>query len=134
MDKSGLSVELQLPKRWRVHNVFHTSSLLEPCRDPTNGLHSPPVDITKRKGPDKSVLDKSSVEHKIGYNVDGQRAYEGFFNVDEIMGSQYNIKKVLYLIKWEEGILTSPNGLRSLLGIWRGSLFNSIKGACSRIQ
>ena len=24
LDRSGMSVELELPKRWRVHNVFHT--------------------------------------------------------------------------------------------------------------
>ena len=29
VDRSGMSVELELPKRGRVHNVFHTS-LLEP--------------------------------------------------------------------------------------------------------
>ena len=62
--------------------------------------------ITERKvdnKADKSFIDRSGVEHKIGYDMDGQRVYEGSFNVDEIMGSQYNTKKkkVLYLIKWE---------------------------------
>ena len=27
VDRSGMSVELELPKHWRVHNVFHTSML-----------------------------------------------------------------------------------------------------------
>ena len=60
--------------------------------------------ITERivdKRADMSFIDRSGVEHEIGYDVDGQRVYEGSFNVDEIMGSQYNSKKkkVLYLIK-----------------------------------
>ena len=29
--QGGQSVELELPQRWRVHNVFHTS-LIEPYR------------------------------------------------------------------------------------------------------
>ena len=29
VDRSGMSVELELPKCWHVHNMFHTS-LLEP--------------------------------------------------------------------------------------------------------
>ena len=93
----GMSVELEFPQRWRVHNVFHTS-LLEPYRSSTRGLRDKlePVAITKRridKRADKSFIDKSGVEHKIGYEVDGERVYEGFFNVDEIMGSQYSTKK-----------------------------------------
>ena len=57
--------------------------------------------ITERKA-DKSFIDRSGVEHEIGYDVNGQTVYEGFPNIDEIMGSQYNTKKkVLYLIKWE---------------------------------
>src|SRR6266699_1111101 len=41
VDKSGMSVELELPKRWRVHNVFHTS-LLEPYRSSVKGLRDEP--------------------------------------------------------------------------------------------
>ena len=103
-----MSVELpvELPQRWRVHNVFHTS-LLEPYRSSTRGLRDElePIAITERidKCADISFIDKSRVEHEIGYDVDGRRVYTGFFNVDEIMGSQYSTKKkkVLYLIKWE---------------------------------
>ena len=78
---SGLSVELELPKRWPVHNVFHTS-LLEPHRESTKGLHPPPTAITergidKRCKPNKSFIDLSGIEHEIGYDVDGQRVYEG---------------------------------------------------------
>ena len=90
--------------------LFRSTSLLEPYRSSAKGLHPPPVTITERKvnksgagKPGKSFIDKSGVEHEIGYDVDGQRVYEGTFNIDEIMGSQYNTKKkkVLYLIKWE---------------------------------
>ena len=77
----GMSVELKLPQRWRVHNVFHTSPL-GPYRS-TRGLRDKlePVAITERridKRADKSFIDKSGDEHKIGYNVDGRRVYEGF--------------------------------------------------------
>ena len=82
--------------------------LLEPYRSSTKALRDAlePVAITEKridKRADKSFIDKSGVEHEIGYDVDGQRVYEVIFNVDEIMGSQYstNKKKVLYLIKWE---------------------------------
>ena len=85
--------------------MFHIS-LLEPYRESSKGFHPPPVAITERKvdkscKPDKSFIDNSGTEHEVRYDVDGQRVYGGFFNVDEIMGSQYNTKKVLYLIKWE---------------------------------
>ena len=101
-------MELELPKQWRDHNlnVFHTS-LLEPYHSSAKGLHLLPVAITERRSgagkPSKNFIHKSGVEHKVGYDVDGQRVYEGTFNTDEIMGSQYNTqeKKVLYLIMWE---------------------------------
>ena len=47
VDRSGMSVELELPKRWRVHNVFH-SSLSESYRASAKGLHPPPVAVTDR--------------------------------------------------------------------------------------
>ena len=68
-------------------------------------LRPPSTAITERKvgrrcKSDKSFIDRSGVKHEVGYGVDGQRICEGFFNVNEIIGSQYDIKKkVLYLIK-----------------------------------
>ena len=94
VDRSGMSVELELAKRCRVHNVFHTS-LLEPYRASTKGLHLTPVAVT-----DRSYVDRFGMEHKVGYDVDGQQVLEDF-EVEEIMGSKYSTgrKKELYLIK-----------------------------------
>ena len=96
VDRSGMSVELELPKRWRVHNVFHTS-LLEPYRSSVKGLRDEPIAVT-----DARYVDRFGVEHEVGYDVDGQQVLEDF-EVEEIMGSHYNAdnKKVLYLIKWK---------------------------------
>jgi hypothetical protein len=96
VDRSGMSVELELPKRWRVHNVFHTS-LLEPYRSSAKGLRAPPIAVT-----DERYIDKEGDEHEVGYDVDGYRVLEGF-EVEEIMGSHYNTdrRKVLYLIRWK---------------------------------
>ena len=95
VDRSGMSVELELPKRWRVHNVFHTS-LLERYRASAKGLHPPPIAVT-----DRSYVNQFGMEHEVGYDVDGQQVLEDF-EVEEIVGSEYSTgrKKVLYLIKW----------------------------------
>ena len=95
VDRSGLSFELELPKRWRVQNVFHTS-LLEPYRASVKGLHPPPIAVT-----DRSYVNRFGMEHEVGYHVYGQQVLEDF-EVEEIMGSDYSMgrKKVLYLIKW----------------------------------
>jgi len=92
-----LSVELELPKRWRVHNVFHTS-LLEPYRSSVKGLRDEPIAVT-----DARYVDKFGIEHEVGYDVDGQQVLEDF-EVEEIMGSHYNAErhKVLYLIRWKD--------------------------------
>ena len=91
-----MSDELKLPKRWCVHNVFHTS-LLELYRVSAKGLHPPPITVT-----DRSYVDRFGMEHEVGYDVDGQQVLEDF-KVEEIMGSEYSTgrKKVLYLIKWK---------------------------------
>src|SRR5436853_2946312 len=96
VDRSGMSVELELPKRWRVHNVFHTS-LLEPYRYSVKGLRDEPIADT-----DARYVDRLDMEHEVGYDVDGQQVLEDFEG-EEIMGSHYNAenKKVLYLIKWK---------------------------------
>ena len=72
VDRSGMSVELELPKRWRVHNVFHTS-LLETYRASAKRLHPPPIPVT-----DRSYVDRFGMEHKVGYDVDGQQVLEDF--------------------------------------------------------
>ena len=96
IDRSGMSVELELPKRWCIYNVFHTS-LLEPYRASVKGLHPPPVAVT-----DRSYVDRFGMDHEVGYDVDGQQVLEDF-EVEEIMGSKYSTgrKKVVYLIKWK---------------------------------
>ena len=48
LDRSGMSVELELPKCWRVHNVFHTS-LLESYHASGKGLYPPPIEVTERR-------------------------------------------------------------------------------------
>ena len=90
-----MSFEVELPKRWRVHNMFHTS-LLEPYRASATGLHPPSIAVT-----DRSYVDRFGMEHEVRYDVDGQQVLEAF-EVEEIMGSVYSTgrKKVLYLIKW----------------------------------
>ena len=66
VDRSGTAVELELPKRWYVHDVFHIS-LLEPYRASAKGLHPPPIAIT-----DRSYVDRFGIEDEVGYDVDGQ--------------------------------------------------------------
>ena len=95
VDRSGISVELEVPKHWCVHNVFYTS-LLEPYRASAKGLHPLLVAVT-----DRSYVDRFGMEDEVGYDVDGQQVLEDF-DVEEIMGSEYSTgrKKVLYLINW----------------------------------
>ena len=92
----GQSVELELPSRWRVHNVFHTS-LVEPYRSSGRGLRDEPIAVT-----DSGYVDRLGVTHEVGYDVEGNQVLEDF-EVEEIMGSHYNAEgnKVLYLIKWK---------------------------------
>ena len=95
-DRRGMSIVLELPKRWCVHNVFYTP-LLEPYRASAKGLHPPPIAVT-----DRNYVDRFGIEHEVGYDVDRQQVLENF-EVEEIMGSEYSTgrKKVLYLIKWK---------------------------------
>ena len=90
VDGSAMSVELELPKRWHVHNVFHTS-LLEPYRAWAKGLHPPRIAVT-----DRNYVNRFGLEQEVGNNVDGQQVLEDF-KVEEIMGSAYSTgrKKVL---------------------------------------
>ena len=80
-----MSVELELPKRWRAHNVFH-ASLLEPYRASAKGLHLPPTD--------RNYVDRFGIEHEVGYDVGGQQVLE----VEEIMGSEYSWVKEVYVM------------------------------------
>ena len=97
--KGGQSVELELPQRWRVHNAFHTS-LIEPYRTSVRGVRDEPIAVT-----DSGYVDRLSVTHEVGYDVEGNQVLEDFV-VEEIMESHYNTewKKVLYLIKWKASL------------------------------
>ena len=92
----GQSVELELPSRWRVHNVFHTS-LVEPYRSSGRGLRDEPIPVT-----DSGYVDRHGVTHEVGYDVERKQVLEDF-EVEEILGRHYNAdgNKVLYLIKWK---------------------------------
>ena len=94
--QGGQSVELKFLQRWRVHNIFHTS-LIEPYRTSVRGLQDKPIAVT-----DSGYVDRLSVTHEVGYDVEGNPVLEDF-EVEEIMGSHYNPerKKVLYLIEWK---------------------------------
>ena len=89
-------VELESPQHWslRVHHVFHTL-LIEPYHTSVHRLRDEPIAVT-----DSGYVDRLSVTHEVGYDVEGNQVLEGV-EVEEIMGSHYNAerKKVLYLIK-----------------------------------
>ena len=89
-------MELELPQRWRIHNVFHTS-LIEPFRTSVRGLRDEPIAVTHSR-----YVDRLGVTHEVGYNLEGNQVLENF-EVEELIGSHYNSeqKKVLYLIKWK---------------------------------
>ena len=92
----GQSVELELPSRWRVHNVFHTS-LVEPCCSSGCGLRDELIAVI-----DSRYVDRLGVTHEVGFDVEGNQVLEDI-EVEEIMGSHYNTKgnMVLYVIKWK---------------------------------
>ena len=94
VQQGGQSVELELPQRWRVHNIFHTS-LIKPCRTSVCGLRDEPIAVT-----DSGYVDRFGVTHEVGFDVEGNQVLEDF-EVEEIMQSHYNAewKKVLYPIK-----------------------------------
>ena len=74
VEKSGMSVELQLPnlKYWRVHNVFHIS-LLKPNCASAKGILPPPIAVT-----DRDYFDRFGIEHEVGYDMDEQLVLEDF--------------------------------------------------------
>ena len=94
--QGGQSVELELPQRWWVHNIFHIS-LIEPYHTSVRGFQNEPIAVT-----DSGYVNRLGVTHEVGYDVEGNQVLEDF-EVEEIMGSHYNTeqKKVLYLLKWK---------------------------------
>ena len=113
----GQSVELELPQRWRVHNVFHTS-LMKPYRTSVRGLQDEPIAVI-----DFGYVDRLSVTHEVGYNVEGNQVLEDF-EVEEIMGSHImpNAKRCCTSLNGRV-IWRSPSGLRNLLNTCLGHLF-----------
>jgi len=79
---SPLAVRLTLPRKWKIHNVFHVS-LLEPYR---TSKHRAPPD------PSKVLREADDIEQSEEYDV------------EEVMMSDErgrgNNKRVLYLVKW----------------------------------
>ena len=115
--QGGQSVELELPQRWRVHNVFHTS-LIEPYCTSVRGLRDESIAVT-----DSGYIYRLGVSHEVGYDVEGNQVLEDF-KAEEIMGSHYNAewKKVLYLIKCK-GYLEESEWTEELLSICLVHLF-----------
>ena len=75
---SPLAVRLTLPRKWKIHNVFHVS-LLEPYR---TSEHQAPLD------PSKLLREADDIEQSEEYNV------------DEVVGSTRKGCRLLYLVKW----------------------------------
>jgi len=79
---SPLAVRLTLPRKWKIHNVFHML-LLEPYR--TSEHRAPP-------DPSKVLREADDIEQSEEYDV------------DEVMSSvghgRGNNKRILYLVKW----------------------------------
>jgi len=79
---SPLAVRLTLPRKWKIHNVFHVA-LLEPYR---TSEHRPPPD------PSKVLREADDIEQSEEYDV------------EEVLASaergRGNTKRVFYLVKW----------------------------------
>ena len=68
----GQSVELQLPSRRRVHNIFHTP-LAEPYCSSVRGLRAEPVAVA-----DFGYVVRLGISHEVGYDVEGNQVLEDF--------------------------------------------------------
>jgi len=79
---SPLAIRLTLPRKWKIHNVFHVS-LLEPYR--TSEHRAPP-------DPPKVLREADDIEQSEEYDVD-----EVMSSVERGWG---NNKRILYLVKW----------------------------------
>jgi len=75
---SLLTVLLTLPRKWKIHNVFHRL-LLEPYR---TSRHRAPPD------PSKILPEADDIEQSEEYDF------------DEVLGSNKKGRRVLYLVKW----------------------------------
>jgi len=74
---SPLAVKLTLPRKWKIHDVFHVS-LVEPFR------------VGSRETPDPSKVLREAD------NIENSEEYD----VDEVMASIKKGRRVLYLVKW----------------------------------
>ena len=75
---SPLAVRLTLPRKWKIHNVFHVS-LLEPYRTSEH---------RERPDPSKVLREADDIEQSEEYEV------------DKVLGSTKKGRRVLYLVKW----------------------------------
>jgi len=79
---SPLAVRLTLPRKWKIHNVFHVS-LLEPYRTSKHRA---------RPDPSKVLREADDIEQSEEYDV------------EEVMSSvergRSNNKQILYLVQW----------------------------------
>ena len=75
---SPLAIRLTLPRKWKIHNVFHVS-LLEPYR--TSEHRAPP-------DPLKVLREADDIEQSEEYDV------------EEVMSSRKHGRRILYLVKW----------------------------------
>jgi len=79
---SPLAVRLTLPRKWRIHNVFHVS-LLEPYK--TSERRAAP-------DPSKVLREADDIEKNEEYDVE-----EVMSSVERGRG---NNKRILYLVRW----------------------------------
>ena len=81
---SPLAIRLTLPRKWKIHNVFHVS-LLEPYR---TSEHRDPPD------PSKVLREADDIKQSEEYDVE-----EVMASVERGRG---NNKRILYLVKWRD--------------------------------
>jgi hypothetical protein len=74
---SPQAVKLTLPRKWKIHDVFHVS-LIEPYR------------VGTRRAPDPSQILREA------HDIENSEEYD----VDEVMASVKKGRRVLYLVKW----------------------------------
>ena len=83
---SRSAVRIELPRRWRIHDVFHVS-LLEPYRQATiPGQVQPTPDEVLRRA---------------GELEEGPEAFSEEYTPEEIVRSQKFGRTIEYLIRWE---------------------------------